>query len=123
LYTIFFKLYFLYLYFFEVGEDNDDDLQEVGVQDVGKKKAFSGRAPRENWPPSQEVALAQAWVQISTCQNIGNEQSRDGFWKRVLDHFKSNVGSTTRTFHSLNTKWKVMNTAMGLFNGLYIQAV
>ena len=89
----------------------------------GKKKAFSTKAPREVWPPEQEAALAKAWVQISESKKYGNEQKSDGFWKRVLEHYANTMGSTSRTVHGLATKWKTMNAAMGLFNGVYIQAV
>ncbi|PWA57844.1 hypothetical protein CTI12_AA403720 [Artemisia annua] len=76
---------------------------------------------KKNWTSDEEVALAEAWVHISTCKKVGNEQSRDSFWKRILDHFKENVKDTTRTYHSLNTKWQNMNAAMSVFNGLFIQ--
>nr|XP_043616365.1 glutathione S-transferase T3-like [Erigeron canadensis] len=94
----------------------DDNVQEV--QDCGKKT----KTKRENWTPAQEVALAQAWVQISECKKYGNEQKADGFWRRVLEHYTTLVGPTTRTIHGLTPKWKQMNATMGLFNGLYNQA-
>ncbi|PWA57446.1 myb-like domain, Myb/SANT-like DNA-binding domain protein [Artemisia annua] len=65
--------------------------------------------------------MAKAWVYVSTDRKVGNEQSKNSFWDRITDHFKVNVKDTIRTHHSLNTKWKNMNTAMGVFNGLYIQ--
>ncbi|PWA34805.1 myb-like domain, Myb/SANT-like DNA-binding domain protein [Artemisia annua] len=76
---------------------------------------------KKNWTSGEEVALAKAWVHISTCPKVGNEQSRYTFSKRLLEHFKENVKDTTRSHHSLNTKWQNMNAAMGVFNGLFIQ--
>nr|XP_043618427.1 uncharacterized protein LOC122590158 [Erigeron canadensis] len=101
-------------------EENDDE--EVVECDARGKKKFAGRKPREVWTEEQEVALAQAWIQISECKKFGNEQKAEGFWKRVLQHYASTLCSTNRTFHSLTTKWKVMNAEMGNFNGLWIQA-
>lgn len=101
--------------------EEEEEVEEVDAR--GKKKAFGGRKPREVWSQEQEEALAKAWVQISECKKFGNEQKAEGFWKRVLEHYRTTLGSTSRTFHSLNTKWKTMNMAMGVFNGYYIQAV
>nr|XP_043631507.1 uncharacterized protein LOC122602956 [Erigeron canadensis] len=100
-------------------EEKDDEVEECDAR--GKKK-FAGRKPRELWTEAQEVALAQAWIQILECKKFGNEQKAKGFWKRILQHYATTLGSTTRTFHSLTTKWKVMNAEMGNFNGLLIQA-
>ncbi|PWA48332.1 myb-like domain, Myb/SANT-like DNA-binding domain protein [Artemisia annua] len=79
------------------------------------------KADKEIWTSAEEVALAKAWIHISTCKKVGIEQGRDKMWERILEHFIEGGGSSTRTRHGLNTKWKTMNAAMGLFNGLYIQ--
>nr|XP_043620192.1 uncharacterized protein LOC122592045 [Erigeron canadensis] len=100
--------------------EEQEEVEEFDCR--GKKKVFAGRKLREHWTEEQEVALAQAWIQISECKKYGNEQKAEGFWKRVLQHYTSTLGSTTRTFHSLTTKWKTMNMEMGVFNGLWIQA-
>jgi hypothetical protein len=71
----------------------------------------------------EEVALARAWVQVSTCGRVANEQVRIKFWERILEHFKATIVGTTRSQHSLNTKWTAMNTSMGVFNGLYHNSV
>nr|XP_043633588.1 glutathione S-transferase T3-like [Erigeron canadensis] len=100
--------------------EEQDEVKEVDCR--GKKKVFVGRKRRKHWTEDQKVALAQAWIQISECKKYGIEQKAEGFWKRVLQHYTSTLGSTTRTFHSLTTKWKAMNMEMGVFNGLWIQA-
>nr|XP_043633521.1 uncharacterized protein LOC122604715 [Erigeron canadensis] len=70
----------------------------------------------------EEVALAKAWIHISTCRVVGNEQGQDKFWERILEHFSKELDGTTRTKDSLNTKWSIMCTAITTFNGCYIQA-
>nr|XP_043637878.1 uncharacterized protein LOC122608868 [Erigeron canadensis] len=98
-------------------EDEDEEVQEVDAR--GKKK--EGPKKRESWNDEQEVALAQAWIQISECKKFENEQKAEGFWKRVLEHYASQMGGTTRTVHGILPKWKTMNAAMGLYNGIHIQ--
>ncbi|PWA73603.1 myb-like domain, Myb/SANT-like DNA-binding domain protein [Artemisia annua] len=89
-------------------------------EDVQVGKGNS-KADKKNWTAIEEVALAKAWIHISTCKKVGNEQGRDKMWERILEHFAATITDTKRTHHSLNTKWKNMNHAMGVFNGLYIQ--
>nr|XP_043611706.1 uncharacterized protein LOC122583354 [Erigeron canadensis] len=101
----------------ETQEPNDEEVQEVDAR--GKKK--EGPKKRESWNNEQEVALAQAWIQISECKKFRNEQKAEGFWKRVLEHYASQMGGTTRTVHGILPKWKTMNAAMGLYNGIHIQ--
>ncbi|PWA74924.1 Phospholipase D, eukaryota [Artemisia annua] len=97
---------------YQDGNAKDEDVQ------VGKGKS---KADKKNWTAIEEVALAKAWIHISTCKKVGNEQGRDKMWERILEHFAATITDTKRTHHSLNTKWKNMNHAMGVFNGLYIQ--
>ena len=91
-----------------------EDVQVVKVKTKADKVA---------WTTAQEVALAKAWIYVSTCPKVGNQQRREKFWERITEHFTQNVKGITRTHHSLNTKWTTMNAAMGVFNGLYIQQV
>ena len=81
------------------------------------------KARTKPWTTEDEVALAKAWVHISTCPKIGNQQKSASFWGRILEHFSQNVPNHERTHHGLNTKWKNMNAEMNIFNGLYIQSV
>ncbi|PWA57655.1 myb-like domain, Myb/SANT-like DNA-binding domain protein [Artemisia annua] len=85
------------------------------------KENTKTKADKKAWTSAEEVALAKAWIHISTCKKVGMEQGRDKFWERILEHFSEAMGGTPRTRHGLNTKWKTMNAAMGDFNGLYIQ--
>ena len=105
------------LYYLLGGEENDDDVEEV------EEIKNSTKAKKEPWLTDEEVALAKAWVHISTCPKVGNEQKSVSFWGKILEHFTITMGNTNRTHHSLNTKWKNMNTEMNTFNGLFIQSV
>ncbi|PWA89480.1 myb-like domain, Myb/SANT-like DNA-binding domain protein [Artemisia annua] len=79
------------------------------------------KADKKPWTSAEEMALAKAWVHVSTCQKVRNEQGRDKFWGRILEHFEDCLKDTMQTHRSLNTKWQNMNAAMGVFNGIYIQ--
>ncbi|PWA74484.1 squalene epoxidase, FAD/NAD(P)-binding domain protein [Artemisia annua] len=67
-------------------------------------------------------ALAKAWIKISVDRLVGDRQIREGFWKRVLKHFKTLVPRTQRTKDQLNSKWTPMHAAIAAFNGYYTQA-
>jgi hypothetical protein len=112
-------LYFVYFCTFDF-YFVDDDVEEV--HEVPPKKGRK-RAEKIAWTQEEEEALAKAWIHISTCRVVGNEQPRDKFWERVTEHFATLMNGTTRTHHSLNTKWNLMNPAMSVFNGLYHQSV
>ena len=92
----------------------DDEVQVV------KPKTKADKLP---WTTAQEVALAKAWVYVSTCRKVGNAQKREKFWERIMEHYNENMTNAKRTHHALNTKWGTMNAAMSVFNGLYIQQV
>ncbi|PWA45297.1 reverse transcriptase domain-containing protein [Artemisia annua] len=103
------------------GANRQSILQGHGAKMMKKFKGKKTKADKKNWTSVEEVALTKAWVHVSTCRKVGNEQNIESVWGRILEHFKDNVKDTTRTHHSLNTKWQNMNTAMGVFNGLFIQ--
>ncbi|PWA51879.1 myb-like domain, Myb/SANT-like DNA-binding domain protein [Artemisia annua] len=67
-------------------------------------------------------ALAKAWIKISVDRLVGDRQTREGFWKRVLKHFKTLVPRTERTKDQLNSKWTPMHASIAAFNGYYTQA-
>ncbi|KAK1420151.1 hypothetical protein QVD17_21515 [Tagetes erecta] len=106
-------------------DDDDDDDQEENLAGERAKKVqkFAGRAERQIWTPNQEENLAKAWVHISVDKKVGNQQPRDGFWKRVLEHYATLEGGSTRTHHQLNSKWTSLNTKLAAFNSTYINAM
>ncbi|KAK1421017.1 hypothetical protein QVD17_23055 [Tagetes erecta] len=106
-----------------VDDDDDDDQEENLAGERAKKvQKFAGRAERQIWTPNQEENLAKAWVHISVDKKVGNQQPRDGFWKRVLKHYATLEGGSTRTHHQLNSKWTSLNTKLAAFNSTYINA-
>jgi len=106
-----------------VNDDDEDQEENLAGERAKKVQKFAGRAERQVWTPNQEENLAKAWVQISVDKKVGNQQTRDGFWKRVLKHYVSLEGGSTRTHHQLNSKWTSLNTKLGAFNAIYINAV
>ena len=70
-----FVIFLICFFFFFLDED---------VQ-VAKGKTKADKKP---WTCIEEVALAKAWVHISTCKKVGNEQGREKFWERISEHFK-----------------------------------
>ena len=75
------------------------------------------------WTSEEEEALAKAWIKISVDRQVGDGQTNDGFWRRVLMHFQSHMPRTERTIDQLNSKWTPMHAAIAAFNGYYTQAV
>ncbi|PWA60207.1 myb-like domain, Myb/SANT-like DNA-binding domain protein [Artemisia annua] len=99
----------------------DEDAEQVDeVEEVPRPK--SGKKPSKNWTPDEEEALAKAWIKISVDREVGDRQTKLGFWKRVLKHFKTLVPRTEHTHHQLNSKWTPMHQMIDAFNSYYIQA-
>ncbi|PWA39747.1 myb-like domain, Myb/SANT-like DNA-binding domain protein [Artemisia annua] len=75
------------------------------------------------WTPEEEEALAKAWIKILVDKQVGDRQTKQGFWKRVLKHYQSLMPRSTRTKDQLNSKWTPMNASIVAFNGYFQQAV
>ncbi|PWA61609.1 myb-like domain, Myb/SANT-like DNA-binding domain protein [Artemisia annua] len=71
----------------------------------------------------EEEALAKAWIKISFDKEVGDHQTREGFWKRVLKHYKSLMPRSQRTKDQLNSKWTPMYASIAAFNGYFQQAL
>ncbi|PWA61927.1 hypothetical protein CTI12_AA351930 [Artemisia annua] len=76
----------------------------------------------KNWTPDEDEALAKAWIKISVDREVGDRQTKLGFWRRVTMHFQTLVPTTEGTHHQLNSKWTPMHQMIQAFNGYYIQA-
>ncbi|KAM0072881.1 putative glutathione transferase [Helianthus debilis subsp. tardiflorus] len=100
----------------ELDDDDDDD------EDVADEPERKGKVKRESWSPRQEEALAKAFVHCTLNKKKGNQQKKDGFWKKVLNHFNETVGGSNQTHHQVRSKWMTMQTKINTFNGLYHQA-
>ncbi|PWA51119.1 myb-like domain, Myb/SANT-like DNA-binding domain protein [Artemisia annua] len=81
------------------------------------------RKVNTNWSPEEEEALAKAWIKISVDKQVGDRQTKQGFWKRVLKHYQSLMPRSQRTKDQLNSKWTPMNASIVAFNGYFQQAI
>ncbi|PWA86012.1 myb-like domain, Myb/SANT-like DNA-binding domain protein [Artemisia annua] len=100
-----------------IREETDDDEYFDHVDMVTRPQ----RKVNKIWTPEEEEALAKAWIKISVDREVGDRQTKQGFWKRVVKHFKSLMPSTERTIHQLNSKWTPMHASIAAFNGYFIQ--
>ncbi|PWA50610.1 myb-like domain, Myb/SANT-like DNA-binding domain protein [Artemisia annua] len=62
-------------------------------------------------------------IKVSVDREVGDRQTKQGFWKRVLEHFKTLMPRTERTIPQLNSKWTPMHESIAAFNGYFTQAV
>ncbi|KAK1421987.1 hypothetical protein QVD17_24800 [Tagetes erecta] len=97
------------------GEDCDESPEEV----IPTPRCMSNRKKAKAWNNEEEDALAKAWIDVSEGPEIGNQQRSELFWKRALVHFEAQLGSTDRTVHQLNSKWKDMNAKIYKFDSVY----
>ncbi|XP_021983184.1 uncharacterized protein LOC110928601 [Helianthus annuus] len=106
---------------------DDDEEYEYNVdEDAGNEedeaREKKGKTVSEKWTKEQEEALAKAWVHCSTNKKKGNQQSRESFWGKILEHFNKTIGGSNRTVHQVRSKWNPMHAKINFFNGLYQQA-
>ncbi|MFS8025708.1 hypothetical protein Hanom_Chr16g01478401 [Helianthus anomalus] len=105
-------------------DDTGDDEYNVD-EDAGNEEDDArdekGKMESQKWTKVQEEALAKAWVHCSTNKKKGNQQNRDSFWRKILDHFNATVGGSNRTVHQVQSKWGPVMTKINFFNGLYQQ--
>nr|GEU37869.1 hypothetical protein [Tanacetum cinerariifolium] len=55
--------------------------------------------------PVKEVALCQAWCDVSEINIVGNIMKTKVFWDAVITYFKNKIGSS-RGYDSIVSKWK-----------------
>jgi len=58
---------------------------------------------RIKWPPSDEVLMAKAWVQISECPIVANNQNQNAYWGRIADHYNAGGPQVPRQAHGLRS--------------------
>ncbi|KAL8236434.1 hypothetical protein R6Q59_017515 [Mikania micrantha] len=97
-------------------EEEEEPVRRTGKKPIGKK------APAKRWSDEEEVALARAWLTISENPDVGNAQKRDGFYKKVTEHFHHLVNDRSRTVDQIYSKWNDMNASMKKWNGFYQQS-
>ncbi|GJY06971.1 ABC transporter G family member 7 isoform X2 [Tanacetum coccineum] len=74
--------------------DNEDD-NDSPVEEMSPVKK----------PSKQEIALCQAWCDVSENSEKGNSIKVKGFWEAFINYFKKESGST-RGYDSIFSKWK-----------------
>ncbi|KAL8232443.1 hypothetical protein R6Q57_002221 [Mikania cordata] len=99
----------------------ESEEEEEPVRRTGKKP-IEKKAPAKRWSDEEEVALARSWLTISENPDIGNAQKRDGFYRKVTEHFHHLVKDKSRTVDQIYSKWNDMNSSMKKWNGFYQQA-
>ncbi|GKG30145.1 hypothetical protein Tco_0420043, partial [Tanacetum coccineum] len=57
------------------------------------------------WTIAEEVALCQAWCDVSENSITGNAMKSKGFWLKVIEYFEKETGSN-RGYDSILSKWK-----------------
>ncbi|PWA60256.1 myb-like domain, Myb/SANT-like DNA-binding domain protein [Artemisia annua] len=72
--------------------------------------------------PIDEDAEQAMRSKRSKRREVGDRQTKLGFWRLVTKHFKTLVPRTECTHHQLNSKWTPMHQMIQAFNGYYIQA-
>ncbi|GKB63167.1 hypothetical protein Tco_0919353 [Tanacetum coccineum] len=90
-------------------QEEDDEMEPVPTQ-TSKK------------PDSQELLLAECFIQISEDPRVGSDQKNDTFWYKIRDAYNEQAakkGFTIRTKNMLTRKWTPMNRDVGKFNSLY----
>ncbi|GJS64578.1 hypothetical protein Tco_0679142 [Tanacetum coccineum] len=66
----------------------------------GKAKTY------EPWTTTEEIALCKAWCEAMENYNAGDMIT--GFWFKVFDNFKKEIGETIRKYDTVVVKWKIL---------------
>ncbi|GKC14660.1 hypothetical protein Tco_1011442 [Tanacetum coccineum] len=97
-----------------VNDDEEDDSPVEEVSPVKPKKPSRRAArtkkddpkePPKDWTVAEEIALCQAWCDVSENNIAGNSMKTRGFWDAVITYFEKETGST-RGYDSIVSKWK-----------------
>ncbi|GKE05830.1 hypothetical protein Tco_1397848, partial [Tanacetum coccineum] len=95
--------------------DDDDDSSPVEEMSPVKAKKPSKRASRakkndgkekeapKDWTKAEEIALCQAWCDVSENSEKRNSMKAKGFWEAVINYFEKEIGST-RGYDSILSK-------------------
>ncbi|XP_022029539.1 glutathione S-transferase T3-like [Helianthus annuus] len=74
----------------------------------------------ELWTPKEEFALAQAWLDVSKDEIVGNDQDVKVFWRRIREKFFAAMDrGEYYTADSFSGKWTAMWTKISNFNNIH----
>ncbi|GJR59735.1 hypothetical protein Tco_1501897 [Tanacetum coccineum] len=93
--------------------EDDSPVEEVATAVKAKKvsKRRQKTVPTENkksskpWTTEEEVALCQAWCDMSENSITGNNMKNWGFWLKAIEYFEIETGSN-RGYDAILSKWK-----------------
>ena len=88
--------------------DDDDDLEEIGHT----------RA-RKLWSKAEETLLAEAWIEVSQDEELGNDKENEFFWNEIHALFSERTTEAPRTKNMLSGKWSRMNADCQKFHAIY----
>nr|GEX97637.1 hypothetical protein [Tanacetum cinerariifolium] len=59
-----------------------------------KKNDIKEKKPPKDWIKAEEIALCQAWCDVSENNKKGNSMKAKGFWEVAINYFEKETGST-----------------------------
>ncbi|GJS80066.1 RNA-directed DNA polymerase, eukaryota, reverse transcriptase zinc-binding domain protein [Tanacetum coccineum] len=95
-------------------DDDDSPVEEMSPVKAKKPSKCASRAKKndakekeapKDWTKAEEIALCQAWCDVSENSEKENSMKAKGFWEVVINYFKKETGST-RGYDSNLSKWK-----------------
>ncbi|PWA92012.1 myb-like domain, Myb/SANT-like DNA-binding domain protein [Artemisia annua] len=92
----------------DLDADDDDDLEDYGQTRVSRR-----------WTKEEEKLLAEAWIETSQDEEMGNSKSDEYFWNEIHEAFNERTVSDPRTKNMLTGKWSRLNGDCQKFNAIY----
>ncbi|KAL8230527.1 hypothetical protein R6Q57_000308 [Mikania cordata] len=83
--------------------ESEEEEEEEPVRSAGKK-TIGKKTPAKRWTDEEDVVLARSWLIISENPDVGNAQKRDGFYRKVTDHFHQLMKDNSRTVDQIYSK-------------------
>ncbi|GKB32517.1 hypothetical protein Tco_0871918 [Tanacetum coccineum] len=84
-------------------DDDDSHIEEMSpvkakkpskCASKSKKNDTREKEPPKDWTKAKEIALCQAWCDVSENSEKGNNMKAKGFWEAVINYFEKETGST-----------------------------
>ncbi|CAH9144769.1 unnamed protein product, partial [Cuscuta epithymum] len=79
---------------------------------------------RKDWSIEEEVALTEAWLNVSVDADVGNNQKNAAMWNRVLEVWKEKMGpdhKIARNNNSMQCHWHLIRSTVSKFVAKYEQ--
>ncbi|GJT31487.1 hypothetical protein Tco_0911762 [Tanacetum coccineum] len=90
--------------------EDDSPFEEVTAPVKAKKVSkhrqkivtIENKESAKPWTIAKEVALCQAWCDVSENDIIGNVMKSRGFWLKFIDYFEKETGSQSRGYDAIS---------------------